>query len=231
MLSGKDSFIVEAMLTFHIITLFPEVFSYLDSSMLARAQKQKKIAVKFYNPRDFTTDKHKKVDDKPYGGGPGMVMQAEPILKAVAKARGRKQKVKVVIFTPEGKEFTGKEAIKLAKNYKDIIVIAGHYEGIDERVAKALRAEKVSIGPYTLTGGELPAMIVVDAVSREIEGVLGSAESREHTRTASPEVYTRPENIAYKDKNYKVPKVLLEGHHKKIEEWRSSRQKKKKSPR
>ncbi|MEX0933639.1 MAG: tRNA (guanosine(37)-N1)-methyltransferase TrmD [Candidatus Paceibacterota bacterium] len=215
------------MLIFHIITLFPESFSYLDSSMLARAKKKKKIAVKFYNPRDFTTKRHGKVDDKPYGGGPGMVMQAEPILKAVEKATGRKKKVKLIILSPDGKAFSGKEAIKLAKNYKNVILIAGHYEGIDERLAKALKVEKVSIGPYTLTGGELPAMVVVDAVAREIAGVLGSAESREHTRIASPEVYTRPEIITFKGKNYKVPKVLLEGNHKKIDEWRQERLKKK----
>ena len=213
------------MITFHIITLFPESFSYLNDSILKRAQKDKKIAVKFYNPRDFTVSKHRQIDDKPYGGGPGMVMQAEPILKAVAKAKGRKKKVKIILFTPHGKEFNEKTAIKLAKEYKDIILIAGHYEGIDERVAKALRAEKVSVGPYTLTGGELPAMIVVDAVSREIQGVLGSASSREHTRAASSEVYTRPPTITHEGKKYKVPKVLLEGHHAKIEEWRAKRKK------
>lgn len=217
------------MITFHIITLFPESMSYLDASLLGRAQKEKKIQVIYYNPRDYTDDsksltagarKHKRVDDKPYGGGPGMVMQAEPILKAAAHAKGKKKKVKTIIFTPHGKAFTSEKARTLAKNYNDIILIAGHYEGVDERASKALHAEKVSIGSYTLTGGELPAMVVVDAVSREISGVLGSGDSREHTRTASPEVYTRPAVLTHKRKKYSVPSVLQEGDHKKIEEWR-----------
>lgn len=211
-------------MTFHIITIFPEMFrSYIDESMLLRAQKKKLINIKFYNPRDFTKDKHKKIDDKPYGGGPGMVMQAEPILKAVAKARGRKKNIKVIMFSPSGKQFTNTYASSLSKKYKDIILIAGRYEGIDSRVKKALRAEEVSIGPYVLTGGEVPAMVVVDAVSRQIPGVLGHAESLEEKRVASSEMYTRPEVIKHKGKNYKVPKVLLSGDHKKIEEWKKGR--------
>ncbi len=211
-------------MTFHIITIFPDILrSYVDESILARAQKKKLINIKVYNPRDFTKDKHRSVDDKPYGGGPGMVMQAEPILKAVAKARGRKKNVKVIMFSPGGKQFTNKYAENLSKKYKDIILIAGRYEGIDSRVKKALRAEEVSIGPYVLTGGEVPAMVVVDAISRQIPGVLGHAESLEEKRVASSEMYTRPETIKYKGKNYKVPKVLLSGDHKKIEEWREVR--------
>ena len=194
--------------------------SYTDESILARAQRKKLINIKFYNPRDFTKDKHKKVDDKPYGGGPGMVMQAKPILKAVEKARGRKKNVKIIMFSPGGKQFTNTYAKTLSKKYKDIILIAGRYEGIDSRVKKALRAEEISIGPYVLTGGEVPAMVVVDAVSRQIPGVLGHAESLEEKRVASSEMYTRPEVIKHKGKNYKVPKVLLSGDHKKIEEWR-----------
>ena len=211
-------------MTFHIITIFPEMFrSYVDESILLRAQKKKLIGIKLYNPRDFTKDKHRSVDDKPYGGGPGMVMQAEPILSAVAKARGRKKNVKVIMFSPGGKQFTNAYAKNLSKKYTDVILIVGRYEGIDTRVKKALRAEEVSIGPYVLTGGEVPAMVVVDAVSRQIPGVLGHAESLEEKRIASSEMYTRPEAIKYKGKNYKVPKVLLSGDHKKIEEWRKKK--------
>ncbi len=211
-------------MTFHIITIFPEMFrSYTDESILSRAQKKKLINIKFYNPRDFTKDKHKKVDDKPYGGGPGMVMHAEPILRAVTKARGRKKKVKIIMFSPSGKQFTNTYAETLSKKYKDIILIAGRYEGVDARVKKALKAEELSIGPYVLTGGEVPAMVVVDAMSRQIPGVLGHEESLEEKRISSSEMYTRPEIIKYKDKNYKVPKVLLSGDHKKIEEWKKGR--------
>ncbi len=209
---------------FHIITIFPEMFrSYTDESILLRAQKKKLINIKFYNPRDFTKDKHKKVDDSPYGGGPGMVMQADPILRAVAKARGRKKNVKIIMFSPSCKQFTNIYAETLSKKYKDIILIAGRYEGVDARVKKVLKAEELSIGPYVLTGGEVPAMVVVDAISRQIPGVLGHSESLEEKRISSSEMYTRPEVVKYKNKNYKVPKVLLSGDHKKIEEWRKGR--------
>lgn len=199
--------------------------SYLDESILARAVKAKKIAVKLYNPRDFTKDKHKRVDDKPYGGGPGMVMQAEPIIAAVTSikrqvTRKNKSKVKVIITAAGGNDFTNVAAKKLEKKYTDIIIICGRYEGIDTRVRKALRAEEISIGDYILTGGELPAMIMVDAISRHVDGVLGKSESIEENRTSSHEMYTRPESITVSGKNYKVPKVLLSGDHKKIEEWR-----------
>jgi len=216
--------------TFHIITIFPEMFrSYVNESILLRAQKNKLINIKFYNPRDFTKDlpaqasKRRKVDDKPYGGGPGMVMQAEPILKAVEKSRGRKKNVKIIMFSPSGKQFTNVYAKNITKKYKDVILIAGRYEGIDARVKKALHAEEISVGSYVLTGGEVPAMVFIDATSRQIPGVLGHAESLEEKRTASSEMYTRPEILKHKGKNYKVPKVLLSGDHKKIEEWRSKR--------
>ncbi len=209
------------MTTFHIITIFPDMFSsYINESILARAIKAKKIRVMFYNPRDFTKEKHRRVDDKQYGGGPGMVMQAEPILKAVVKARGRKKKVKIFLLSPNGKLFDNKVANNLSKKYTDVILISGRYEGIDTRVKTILHAEEISVGPYVLTGGELPAMIMIDAISRQIKGVLGKEESLEETRPAGSAVYTRPESLKYKGKTYKVPKVLLSGHHKKIEEWR-----------
>jgi len=210
------------MVNFHIVTLFPESFSYLRESILARAQKKKRVTIKFYNPRDFTTDKHRITDDKPYGGGPGMVMKAEPILKAVKRARGRKKLFKTIVFSPHGKQFDNRYAKKLATNYKDLILIAGRYEGVDERVVKILKAEKISIGPYVLTGGELPAMVVIDAITRQISGVLGKALSLEEERVASKEVYTRPEVINYKGKKYRVPKVLLSGDHKRIAAWREA---------
>ena len=215
---------------FHIVTLFPDTFdSYLNESIIKRAQEKKKIKITLYNPRDFTKDKHRRVDDKPYGGGPGMVMQAEPILKAVEKInrphrpirrRGGSQKSKIIILSPRGKQFTNADAVKLATFKGDIVLISGRYEGIDARVKKILKAEEISVGPYTLTGGELPAMVLIDAISRHIPGVLGNQSSVEESRVASGETYTRPETLVYKKKKYSVPKVLVSGHHKEIEKWR-----------
>jgi len=210
---------------FHVITIFPDAFSsYLKESIVGRAIKNKKIAIKFYNPRDFTKAKdwYKQVDDRPYGGGPGMVMQAMPILRAVEKIKKNK-KTKIIIFSPSGKKFTNEYAKNLAKKYMDIIMISGRYEGIDARVKKILKAEDVSIGDYVLTGGELPAMVLIDSTARQIEGVLHKSESLEESRTSSSEVYTRPEKLVYKGKSYKVPKVLLSGNHKDIEAWKKKR--------
>jgi tRNA (guanine37-N1)-methyltransferase len=210
-------------MTFHIVTLFPHLFdSYLADSIIGRAVEGKKIVVKFYNPRDFTTDKHHKTDDRPYAGGPGMVMYAEPVLKAVAKARGTstKKKFKIVLFSPGGKSFTNTYARQCQEKYTDLILICGRYEGIDSRVEKILRAELVSIGDYVVTGGELPAMIMIDAIARQIPGVLGKQESLEEERISSHEMYTRPETLIWKKKKYKVPAVLLSGDHKAIEEWK-----------
>lgn len=217
------------MIHFHIITLFPEsIRSYVNDSILARAQKSKKIKVTFYNPRDFTKDKHKRIDGRPYGGGPGMVIEAEPVLKAVNKAVGKKKVVKIIFFSPSGKQFNTSDARKFAKKYKHIVLISGHYEGIDVRVRKILKADEISIGPYILTGGEIPAMIIVDAVSRHIKGVLGNMDSIEESRITSSEVYTRPESFLYKGKQYRVPKILLSGNHKEIEEWKQNLSKNKK---
>lgn len=215
---------------FHIVTLFPEVCqAYTDASVLGRAQKTdkgkgakvrgKKIAVSYYNPREYASDKHRKTDERPYGGGPGMVMTAEPILKAVAKAVGRKKGVKVFIMSPRGKMFTQAMAADLAKK-KDIVLISGRYEGIDARVKKILKAEEISVGEYTLTGGELPALTIVDAVARNVPGVLGTQESLETLRVSSGEMYTRPEVLVWKGKKYKVPDVLKSGDHQAIEKWR-----------
>ncbi|PIR68887.1 tRNA (guanosine(37)-N1)-methyltransferase TrmD, partial [Candidatus Nomurabacteria bacterium CG10_big_fil_rev_8_21_14_0_10_03_31_7] len=203
------------------------------------------ISVKFYNPRDFikgNKSNYKPVDDKPYGGGPGMVMRAEPILKAVEavfkkitnyelRIKNKKSKVLIINFIPSAEKFTTAYAKTIFKKYTDVILICGRYEGIDARVDKILKTKKLSIGDYVLTGGEIPAMILVDCVSRQIEGVLGNYDSREEERISSSEVYTRPEVLKYpfnavhgkKSKNYKVPKVLLSGNHKNIEEWKQKK--------
>ncbi len=219
-------------MNFHVITLFPDlVLSYLSESILARAIKEKKIKVSFYNPRDFVKatkaqkgkDKpYLRVDDKPYGGGPGMVMEALPVVKAIEKAKSKikSKKIKIVFFSPGGKKFETGYAKEVSKKYTDLILICGRYEGIDARVKKIFKMEDISIGDYVLTGGEVPAMIMIDSISRQIEGVLGNFDSREEERAASSDVYTRPEVLEFKGKKYKVPKVLLSGNHKAIEDWR-----------
>jgi tRNA (guanine37-N1)-methyltransferase len=199
--------------------------SYLKESIIGRAIKNKLISIKFYNPRDFIKapkNNYRPVDDKPYGGGPGMVMRAKPILKAAETVfkKIKSKKVLTVNFIPSAPRFTTASAKTLSKRYTDIILISGRYEGIDARVRKILRAEPISIGDYVLTGGELPAMVLIDCISRQIPGVLGKYESLEEERISSSEVYTRPEILRYKNKNYKVPKVLLSGNHKKIKEWK-----------
>ena len=207
---------------FHIITIFPNIFdSYINESILGRALKDKKISIKFYNPMSFCKPKER-VDGRPYGGGPGMVLRPEFFLKAFSKIKIKnKKKTKIILFSTSGKKFVTAYAKKLVKQkYTDIIMISGRYEGIDARVQKILKAEEISIGDYVLTGGELPAMILIDSISRQIPGVLGKYESLEEERVSTSEVYTRPEVLKYKNKNYKVPKVLLSGNHKKIEEWR-----------
>ena len=230
---------------FHVITIFPEMFgSYLGESILARAIKEKKIKVTFINPRMFVSGKYKKVwpdgnvsrtvDERPYGGGPGMVMMAEPIIKAVESVmkkilhstlraplkRGIKPKILVVNFSPAGEKLTTGNAKSFSKKYTDIIMICGRYEGIDARVDKILKTKLISRGDYVLTGGEIPAMVLIDSISRQVEGVLGNFDSREEERISSSEIYTRPEILKYKNKNYKVTPVLLGGDHKKIEEWK-----------
>jgi tRNA (guanine37-N1)-methyltransferase len=223
---------------FHLITLFPEVCqAYLEAGVLGRAQKTdkgkgakvrgKKIEVSYYNPREYTTDKHRKVDERPYGGGPGMVMLVEPIVKAWGVAVGRKTKaltegrVKTLIMSPRGVTFTQDLAKEFAKKYDHLVLISGRYEGIDDRVRQILNAEEVSVGDYILTGGELPALTIIDATSRQIPGVLGTFESLEDERPTRGEVYTRPEVYTHKKKDYVVPKVLIEGNHKEIDAWRS----------
>ena len=186
----------------------------------------------------------RRVDDRPYGGGPGMVIEAMPVIKAIEAAlndskrqklgirwkdhgsgkakknKREKTKAKIIFFTPAGKQFTNGIAESF-KKYTDIILVCGRYEGIDARVKKAFPMADVSIGPYVTTGGELPAMIIIDAVARRIPGVLGDGLSVEESRIASPDVYTRPAQFEYKKKIYRIPKILLTGHHVKINDWNS----------
>ncbi len=208
-------------MNFHVITLFPEVVdAYTQASILGRAQREKLLKVKTYQLRDTAGNKWGKVDERPYGGGPGMVLRAEPVIKAVQKIK--KPKAKIIITAAGGKTLTNAYAKALLK-HKDIIIVCGRYEGIDARAKKALKAEEVSVGPYILTGGEVPAMAIIDAAARQIKGVLGKFESLEESRVASHEIYTRPEVLKVKGKSLRVPKVLLSGHHAKIDALRSKR--------
>ncbi|MBI2121864.1 MAG: tRNA (guanosine(37)-N1)-methyltransferase TrmD [Candidatus Sungbacteria bacterium] len=243
---------------FDIITIFPEVFeSYLNASMIKRARAKKLVDIRIHDLRNYVKvaprpaslslqrgeqargnlPLRRQVDDRPYGGGPGMVLKVEPIIKAIEKLLkpisnsqfpiSKRKKVKIILFSAAGKQFDAKIAADFAKKYDRIVMIAGHYEGIDERIGKIifenwkLEIENLSVGPYVLTGGELPALVVVDAVSRHIPGFLGKAESLEEKRYGvGLPVYTRPEVFSYKGKKYHAPKILLSGDHKKIEIWR-----------
>ncbi len=207
------------MICFDIVTIFPEIFSsVLNESIMKRAQAKKKVVFNVHDLRDHTKDPHRKVDDRPFGGGPGMVMTPQPLVDAVKKIKGRR-KAKVIYMCPGGEVFTQKKAKSLAQE-KNIILICGHYEGIDERVRDMVVDESMSIGDYVLTGGELPAMVVVDAVTRLIPGVLGKEasledESFERGLLEYPQ-YTRPADFCGK----KVPAVLLSGNHLAVKQWR-----------
>ncbi len=215
------------MKRFHILTIFPDIFdSYLKESFLKRAQEKKLIAIAPCDIRDFTTDKHKKVDDRPFGGGPGMVMKVEPIYRAVSaverRSRVAPRKRRTILFSPRGKLLTGAVAKRLAK-YDELILICGRYEGVDERVASHIADETISIGDFILSGGELPALVLLESVCRFVPGFLGKYESLEDFKGSYP-AYTRPEVfVSRKRKKWKVPPVLLSGDHKKIEEWRKNR--------
>lgn len=211
------------MIHFHIITLFPDaVEAYLSSSILGRARENKLIKISYYDPKKFAVGKHKRVDQRPYGGGPGMVLEPTAMLRASQKAIGNRKGAEKIFFTTDGAQFDEAMAKKLSKK-KDILLITGRYEGVDARVAKILKARPVTVGPYVLTGGELPAATVVDAVARFLPGVLGKIESLERSRVSSPEVYTRPETLVWKGKKYKVPAVLCSGHHANINAWKSGK--------
>src|SRR3984885_2161690 len=210
------------MLRFDIITIFPNMFGpVLNESILKRAQEKKKVSIRVHDLRDYTDDKkHRKVDDRPFGGGPGMLMMPQPLFDAVKAIKGRR-KVRVIYTSPSGKPFTQFHAKRLTK-IKNLIIICGHYEGIDERIREHLVDEEISIGDYVLTGGEIPAMVLIDAVTRLVPGVLGKEESLLHESfegnlLEGPQ-YTRPADFRGKT----VPSVLLSGNHKAIEVWRNS---------
>lgn len=253
-------FLLQNMIQFDILTLFPEMFpGYFDASMLGRAQKNKKIKIRVHNIRDYAKDKHRVTDDVTYGGISGMVMKVEPIyyaVKAVKKKSpkfnfGRRKKAaksRIILLSAKGKVLTQQKVRSLAR-YDQLILITGHYKGVDERVAKYIADEELSVGEYVITGGEVPAMLVVDAVSRMVPGVIGREASKEgesfseirddkHRVFVKHEhpVYTRPEVFSpptspkaskgkQKKVEWKVPPVLLSGDHKKIAEWREKNRK------
>lgn len=218
---------------FHIVSLFPEsIQSYLSSSILGKAQEKSAqkpgenartkalIKISYYNPKDFSSEEVR-VDARPYGGGPGMVLRPEPILKAVKKAVAKKKGAKIIFLGTAGKQFDEPMAKALAKK-KDIVFICGRYEGIDARVKKILKADEVTVGPYVLTGGELPTATMIDAIARFVPGVLGKYESLENERVSAPEVYTRPDILVWNKKKHKVPEVLKSGNHALIEAWKKT---------
>lgn len=237
---------------FDIITIFPNLFSgFLSESLLARAQKKKLIKLKTHNLRKWTTDKHKTVDDRPYGGGAGMVLKIQPIFDAVESLkrqamRGKRpRRIRTILLSAKGKTFTQKDARRLSK-YDQLIFICGRYEGVDERVAQYVADEEISIGNYVLFGGEVASMVIIEAVSRLVPGVIQKEESIKNESFSDQEAktkeypqYTRPEIFKFKiqklrpelssrDSKFKilkVPEVLLSGDHKKIKEWREKLQK------
>lgn len=208
-----------------VLTIFPGMFdAVIGESIIKRAQKKEKISITIHNLRDYTHDRHKSVDDKPFGGGPGMVLKVEPIYKAISRILGKKgikkkKGCRVILLTPQGRPFNQRAARRLSKLNR-LLLICGHYEGVDERVKGLLVDEEISIGDYILTCGELPAMVLIDSIVRLIPGVLGDAKSKvtesfENGMLEYPQ-YTRPAVFC----GMKVPEVLLSGDHKRIEEWR-----------
>lgn len=201
---------------FDVLTLFPEMFEPLNQSIIGRAVKEKLIEINLINIRDFSKDKHKKVDDTPYGGGSGMVMKADVIYEAYKSIRNKK--AKVIYMSPQGKVLNQNKVVELSKE-KHLIILCGHYEGIDQRVIDKIVDEEISIGDYVLTGGELPAMVLIDSVSRYIEGVLSENSTTEESFSQGileyPQ-YTRPEIF----EGEKIPEILQSGHHENINKWR-----------
>ncbi|MDI6882869.1 MAG: tRNA (guanosine(37)-N1)-methyltransferase TrmD [Patescibacteria group bacterium] len=229
---------------FDLITIFPEIFdSYLKKSLIVRSQQKKIIKINIHNLRKWATGRHQTVDDKPFGGGRGMVLKIEPIYRCVQQILGKRYKIldkksktyhlkpktSIVLFTPRGKKFNQRIATEFSKLDR-LVLICGRYEGVDERVAKYIADDCLSIGNYVLMGGELPALVVVETVVRLLPGVIGKSELLRERITEKkgfreyPQ-YTRPEVFEINGKKLKVPKVLLSGHHKKIEEWRKKHSK------
>ena len=205
---------------FDVLTLFPQMFNPLEESIIGRARKNKQININLVNIRDFSENKHKKVDDTPYGGGAGMVMMPDVVYRAYKSLKNR-DNAKVIYMSPQGKTLNQKKVIELSKE-KHLIILCGHYEGIDERVLDKIVDEEISIGDYVLTGGEIPAMVLIDSVSRYVEGVLSKESIEEESFSNNlleyPQ-YTRPEVF----EGVKVPDVLLSGNHQEIEKWRKEK--------
>ena len=201
---------------FDVLTLFPEMFEPLKHSIIERASKQNLIDINLINIRDFSKDKHKKVDDTPYGGGAGMVVRADVVYDAYQSVKDESSKV--IYLSPQGKKLNQAKVQELSKE-KHLILLCGHYEGIDQRVLDEIVDEEISIGDYVLTGGELPAMVLIDSVSRYVEGVLSTDSTKEESFSQGLleySQYTRPEEFLGKT----VPEVLTSGNHQKIDEWR-----------
>ena len=202
---------------FDVLTLFPEMFSSLNESIIGRAMKNKQININLVNIRDFARNKHNKVDDTPYGGGAGMVIMPDVVYRAYESLED-KDNTKVIYMSPQGKTLNQKKVVELSKE-NHLIILCGHYEGIDKRVLDKIVDEEISIGDYVLTGGELPAMVLIDSVSRYVEGVLSDDSIKEESFSNGlleyPQ-YTRPEVF----EGMKVPKILLSGNHGEIDKWR-----------
>lgn len=208
---------------FDVLTLFPEIITnYCDVSIMKRAKESDVFSLNTVNPRDYTLDKHKKVDDTPYGGGAGMVLMAQPYVDAYEAVEKLENSI-TVMLTPQGEPLTEQLVLSLAK-YNQIIMLCGHYEGFDERIRDIIKPKEISIGDFVLTGGELPALCLIDAVSRKIEGTLGKIESAEEDSFSNglleyPQ-YTKPRDY----RGYLVPEVLLNGNHKEINKYRYEQQ-------
>lgn len=216
---------------FDVLTLFPEMFTGpMSESIIKRAQEKDLIQINYHNIRDYAIDKHKTVDDTPYGGGKGMVLKVDIMDRALEaiKNKSKNKKERIILLTPKGKTLNQDKVIELATKYDRLVLISGHYEGFDERIREHLVDEEISIGDYVLTGGELPAMVLIDSVSRMVSGVLTPGSETEETFMKKDEngnylkeypQYTKPQEY----KGWRVPKVLLSGNHKEIEKWREDK--------
>lgn len=208
---------------FDVITLFPDmILDYCSQSIIGRAIESRIIYINAVNPRDYTEDKHKKVDDTPYGGGAGMVLMAQPYVDAYESVP-KFEKTKTIMLSPQGQPLNDKKVNELAQ-YEQLILLCGHYEGFDERIRDIIQPEEISIGDFVLTGGELPALCLIDSVSRKVDGTLGKIESAEDDSFSNGLLeyphYTRPREY----RGFKVPEVLLNGNHAEIEKYRYEQQ-------
>lgn len=206
-----------------ILSLFPNMFEPLKESVIERAVQSDKVQINIINIRDYSKDKHKKCDDYTFGGGPGMVMMVQPIYDAITSIDGYQNAYKIYM-SPRGKVFSQTKAIELSKSYEHIIILCGHYEGVDERVIEMLIDEEISIGDYVLTGGELPAMVVVDALCRNIDGVLGGGNESAENESFSQNMLEYPQYTKPRDfMGHAVPDILISGDHGKIAKWRAEK--------